>query len=282
MKKIGFIGGDLRQLTLMKEFEDIGYDVKLFAYDGHCDGTLDDIMSSDIIVFPIPTCSSDEIFAPFSGSPLYIKDIDLPPGKIIFYAKSNDEFYKKLLKSGSKCIDYLKRDELAIKNAVPTAEGAIELAMSEIPFTISGSKVLITGYGRVAKSLARALGGLDANVCIAARKASARAEAESFGYDAIKITDIKQKLHSFDIVFNTVPSMIFTGDVISASREDTLFIDLASKPGGVDFEAAKLHRRRVIWALSLPGKVAPITAGKIVFETIKNILDEMAVIEHES
>ena len=46
---------------------------------------------------------------------------------------------------------------------------------------------------------------------------------------------------------------------------------------GVDFDAAKDAGVRVIWALSLPGKIAPITAGKIIKDTILNILNELEV-----
>lgn len=56
--------------------------------------------------------------------------------------------------------------------------------------------------------------------------------------------------------------------------EGTLVIDLASKPGGVDFEGAAQLGVKVIWALSLPGKVAPVTSGKIIRDTIYHILGE--------
>jgi len=49
-------------------------------------------------------------------------------------------------------------------------------------------------------------------------------------------------------------------------------------PTGVDFEVAQSLGINVIWALSLPGKVAPVTSGKIIKDTIINILTEMGVI----
>ncbi|MGM9936476.1 MAG: dipicolinate synthase subunit DpsA, partial [Candidatus Ornithomonoglobus sp.] len=77
--------------------------------------------------------------------------------------------------------------------------------------------------------------------------------------------------------FNTVPALILTGEVLEKVRQDTLIIDLASKPGGIDFDAAAELGLRVIWALSLPGRVAPVTAGIIIKDTITNILSEMEV-----
>ena len=70
--------------------------------------------------------------------------------------------------------------------------------------------------------------------------------------------------------------MIINGSMLRQLREDCLIIDLASKPGGVDFESAKRLGRNVIWALSLPGKTAPLTAGNIIRDTINNILNEQA------
>ena len=76
------------------------------------------------------------------------------------------------------------------------------------------------------------------------------------------------------VIFNTVPAPIIRRDTLTAAR-NCLIIDLASKPGGVDISAAKDIGTRVIWALGLPGKVAPVTAGNIIKETIYNIFSEL-------
>jgi len=46
---------------------------------------------------------------------------------------------------------------------------------------------------------------------------------------------------------------------------------------GVNLDVAQSLGFKVIHALSLPGKVAPKTAGNIIGETILNILQEMEV-----
>ena len=68
--------------------------------------------------------------------------------------------------------------------------------------------------------------------------------------------------------------MIFTEDILRKFSDDTLFIDLASKPGGIDITSAQELGRKVIWALGLPGKTSPVTAGEIIAETIDNMLTE--------
>jgi dipicolinate synthase subunit A len=53
-----------------------------------------------------------------------------------------------------------------------------------------------------------------------------------------------------------------------------LVIDLASKPGGVDFEYAQYKGIKTIHALSLPGKVAPVTTAMYMETVIYNIIKE--------
>lgn len=162
-------------------------------------------------------------------------------------------------------------------NAVPTAEGAIEIAISETPVTIHGSKCLVLGYGKIGKILTKDLYGMGAITYAAARKYADLAMIEGHGYEPLQMSTLKGRINEFDIIFNTVPALILDDEVLSKVQKDALIIDLASKPGGVDFEAAKKYGLRVIWALSLPGKVAPITSGAIIKDTIMNIINELGV-----
>jgi len=162
-----------------------------------------------------------------------------------------------------------------ITNAVPTAAGAIELAMSETPFTLHGSRCLVTGYGRIGKILSRMLCAIGARVSVEARKFSDLAMIAANGYDAIELNSLPDRVADFDIVFNTIPYMIFNREILGKLKPNALLIDLASRPGGVDFDAAAQMGIKVIWALSLPGKVAPVSAGTIIKETITNVIAEM-------
>ena len=140
-------------------------------------------------------------------------------------------------------------------NAIPTAEGAINIAMQEIPGMISNSKVLIMGYGRIGKFLAHKLYGLHAQIYISARKHKDLAWIEAFGYTGMAYGEIDEHLYKFDAVFNTVPSLLLDERRLSKIKKDCVIIDLASNPGGVDFISAKNIGCNVIWALSLPIKV---------------------------
>ena len=96
----------------------------------------------------------------------------------------------------------------------------------------------------------------------------------------IKDKKIKAALQSgYDVVFNTVPSRIFSAPVLgdggrAEGGEKTLYVDLASSPGGFDPAAARQAGIRLLWALSLPGKYAPDSAGRVLGEEMLALLSK--------
>lgn len=150
--------------------------------------------------------------------------------------------------------------------------------MQETPYTIHSSNCLVIGYGRVGKVMAKTLSGLSAHTYVAARKYSDIAWIKANGYNPVPIKELGDSIGKFDIIFNTVPSLVLDFRLLPKINKDCLIIDLASKPGGVDFEVARDLGKKVIWALSLPGKVAPDTAGDIIKDTIVNILEELGAL----
>jgi dipicolinate synthase subunit A len=134
--------------------------------------------------------------------------------------------------------------------------------------------ILVSGYGRIAKVLTRYLLALGANVTVCARKFSDIAWAKIMGCTAVLIDEIDKFLNNFDTIVNTVPAQLFNREKLMRLKNNCLIVDLASKTGISDMELAKSTGAKVIWALSLPGKVAPITAGHIIADTISNIIAE--------
>ena len=196
--------------------------------------------------------------------------------KLLFAGKLQSEMRALAMKQGIDVFDYYERDEFAIANAVPTAEGAIEIAMHELPTTLDGSSALVIGNGRIGKVLARLLAALGVTVTVSARKPADFALIRTEGHRAANTEKLAElfSVRRFDMIFNTVPHRVLNRGELSLIPPGTLIVDLASKPGGVDSkEAAKLSHN-VIWALSLPGKVAPVTSGHIIADTILSGLDD--------
>lgn len=275
------IGGDKRQIYMGLSMIRDGYNVIFYAMD-KCDLVEEDYSSleqsvakSDCVILPMPLSKDGKnLFTPLSDIkiPLDEKLCEVIKSKPIFCTNS------RLLKStanysDSYIADYLDREELAVLNAVPTAEGAIEIAMRNHQKTINASNCLVAGYGRIGKILSRLLAALGANVTVSARKLNDLTWIRLNGHNAINTDDIARS-GRYDIIFNTIPSMVFDGKTLAKTAKNGLVIDLASAPGGVDFKAAEELCINAIHALSLPGKVAPVTAGEIIKNTIYNMMKE--------
>lgn len=283
--RVSVIGGDLRQLTLAELMAKDGYDVKVIGFGENSMSSkyktaydIKDISKSDIIILPMPvTLDNKTINAPFEQKSINLKDLAelVKKDSLILGGRINNEILE--IFKNNKCIDYYNREELMIKNAVPTAEGAIEIAMAETAITLNESKCLIIGYGRIGKVLSSLLKALGADVCVSARKFSDLAWIDVNGFRSIHNDNLKSVAGDFDLIFNTAPALILDEEILKTINPDCVVIDLASKPGGVDFEKARDLGLKVIWALSLPGKCAPLSSGKIIKETILNILHEEGV-----
>lgn len=285
-RTFAIVGGDQRQAYLANELAKDGYKVyailcennKLYDFRIIKTNNLKTaLQNSDVVIFPLPVTDGDNyINAPFSKIQESTDDIlkNIKSGTAVFGGKVSTEFKQKCKDNGIEIVDYLERDEFAILNGIPTAEGAIEIALKEKATTIWKSKCLISGFGRIAMPLSKILTSMGADVEILTHSNKSLSLASACGYKTITGNELKEHIEKYDIVFNTAPSIIFTSDVLKNAHRECLFIDLASKPGGIDFECAKFEGLQVIWALSLPGKTAPLTAGSIVKSTIINVLSE--------
>lgn len=290
-KNFAVIGGDLRIVKLIEMLtidDNIIYtyglekaqELKENPKVKFCDEMQEAIRDCKIIIGPIPFSTNGvDINTPFSDEKISIEEIiHNANGRILMAGAISKEVYEMQKNEDEECfkiIDLMEREELAVLNTISTAEGTIEIMIANTNKTIHGSEVLILGFGRVAKTLAYKLQGLSAKVTCAARKDKDFAWIKSYGYETANINNLKSELTNFDIIINTVPHLILSEDNLKYVREDCLLIDLASKPGGIDRKAAERKEIKCIWALALPGKVAPITTAEIIKDTIYNVLKEI-------
>lgn len=282
------VGGDMRQLRLAQLLSQDGHTVHVYALDAGGEllsgliqeDHLGSIARADCVVLPLTVSLGGGLLnAPLSVAEHPLAPIldRLSPRQFLCGGRVDPDTRALAQARGLTIHDYFAREELAVANAVPTAEGAVQLAMEQMPVTIHGARVLITGFGRVGQAAARRFAALGARVSVAARRYEQLALAESEGYGAEQIGGLDGWLCGYDLVVNTVPAPVLGETELKDLRPDCLIIDLASKPGGVDRKAADRLGRQVIWALSLPGKVAPVTAGGAIRSTIYNMLHELDV-----
>ena len=286
-KAISIVGGDLRIIRLIEMLIADGYKVytyglemseELLQMDVEMCSTIEETVSySKVVVGPIPLSSDRKnVSTPFSKVKLPLEDLlkVLKDKKLI--AGNILEFFKEQLeKEEISYIDLIKREEFSVLNAIATAEGTLQIAMEETQKTVHGSKVLVMGFGRIGKILAKMLDGIGAKVSCEARKDDDLAWIKAYGYEPIDLDKLNENLSKFDIIINTIPFQILNEERLNLVKKDVVLIDLASNPGGVDRKAAKEKELKLIWALSLPGKVAPITSAEFIKEVLYHVLEEI-------
>lgn len=287
MKEIAILGGDLRIVKLAQMLTEDNIKIKTYALEEakilhhipqikHCASIEEALQGVSTVIGPIPLSNNGvQINTPFSKETIFIEQLVEKLNKKQFLAGSiKKEFYDLASKQDIQIIDLLEKEELVVLNTIATAEGAIQIAMEETTKTIHSSNILVLGFGRVGKTLAYMLKGIGANVFCEARKEEDFAWIKTYGYQKIELKELKNTLHQFDIIMNTVPSILLKQEELSCLKKDCLLVDLASKPGGIDIEEARKQGIKTIWALALPGKVAPHTSAEYIKNTIYHVLQE--------
>ena len=285
INKISIIGGDLRTVKLVNMLIEEGVEVFSYALENADEineinkekELKETVDKSKIILGPIPFSSNgNHINTPFSSQKILVTELlDSIVGKTLIGGQFKQEIYELAQERNIKLIDISKREDLSVLNAVSTAEGTIKIAIEETPKNLHGSDILILGFGRTGKVLANMLKGLGARISCEARKNSDLAWIKAYGYEPIPLSNLKDNLHRYDIIINTIPYIVLDRTNLEQVKRDALIIDLASNPGGVDKEAIKEQKIKFIWALSLAGKISPVTSAEFIKQTLYNIYNEL-------
>lgn len=279
---ISIIGGDLRIIKLAqmyaKEYTVYTYGIEKYFENNEKDeniilcGDLECCThKSSLIISSVPfTKNNETVNSPFAKEKIEIKKLqESIKGKKLVAGKIPEQFYNCEIEN----VDLLKNDELTILNAIPTVEGTIKIAISESEQTIHESNVLVCGYGRIGKILCDRFYSLGANVYCSARKDSDLAWIREKRYTPLKYGEIKEYAHQLDFIINTVPHIVIEKEILDNLKKNTIIIDIASYPGGIDTEYAKKIGIKLINAQGIPGKEMPLTAARY----IKKIIDEQII-----
>ena len=262
------VGGDMRNVYLANILAKNNKNVKIIGFDKIYNQNLlnnkiekvhyinNEENTTYISSIPL-TIDQETIKAPFSEQKIYLEQL------------KNKKIVAGKIPKGITGIDILKDESFTIKNVIPTVEGAIALAIEKTTKTLQNSKVLVLGYGRIGKLLSKKLKLLDCEVYTEARKEEDLTWIYANGFVSIKLEEIDKVVEKMDIIFNTIPSLILDKNILNKVRKDTLIIDLASKPGGVDFEYAKENDIEAILYSGIPGKIAPESNAEYIYEFLK-------------
>lgn len=258
----------------------IGYDISIYGLPEINKKCIADIKyeteNKDAIILPLPVTKDGKYL--FSIVPMK-ETVDeiisfIKPEQAVFAGMISKGLESKIKKKDAKVFDYFRREDVTVMNTVPTVQGIIKAVIDNIDYTVFSSKCAVFGYGRVARITADTLSSLGANITVCARKYGDLASAQTKGYEGCMINEFFKAAHNFNIIINTVPSLVIDKKILEKVRKDCLIIDVASSPFGVDFTAAYDLGLNAIQCSSLPGKVAPKSAGKIIADGILNIIKE--------
>lgn len=256
------LGGDERMRACAEGLRALGHHVADLAQPSLASVTLQ-LLSTDVLILPLPA---------FSGTLVSNTEISqdallhiIPPDIRIFAGVVPDALQGRM-------IDYNQDEAFQLSGAIATAEGSIELMMRHLPITLYGARCLIIGYGRIGKALSSRLAALGMDVTVSARKESDWAAIREQGLCQER-TGVYEHGFDYDCIINTVPAMVLPSEALQRIAKDCLLLDLASKPGGLDWEESRKLNLNAIHALALPGKVAPITSGLAIRDTILDHLN---------
>ena len=285
-KSITVVGGDLRIVKLIEMLDSDGYKVYTYGLENSeevlnlervemCPTLQEAVAASKVVVGPIPLSSDRRrLSTPFGRNNVELPEfVEALKGKYLI--AGNIGIKEDLEANDVQFTDLLKREEFSVLNTIATAEGTIQIAMEETQRTVHGSNVLVMGFGRIGKVLAKMLDGIGAKVYCEARKDEDISWIKAYGYNPVHLNDLNENLNQFDIIINTIPFQILDEERLELVRKEAIIIDLASNPGGVDRKAAREKELKVIWALSLPAKVAPLTSAEFIKETLYHVLEEL-------
>lgn len=283
---IGILGGDERERVMIECLLSEGAQIKVLGDPGGKLSNQVQIVQSisevitgvHAIVAPMSgTDAEGKVKARFVEAPVLMDGAFfamIPPAVPVLIGMANEKVRADAAAAGVDLQLIATREDVGILNAIPTAEGAIQIAMEELPITIHGSTALVMGLGKCGLTLAWRLRALGSEVYGCTRASDAIAKADDLGIHTISYEELPLYLPKFDVIFNSAPSMVLPEERLRHLKEDALIIDLASAPGGVDFEAARQLGIKAMLCLGLPGKVAPRTAGQILGRVVPEMVLE--------
>jgi dipicolinate synthase subunit A len=290
---LAMLGCDQREIGLAEALVELGTDVRLvgFPREGalkralHFDDPVEAVRGAQAVIGPMSNTDDEGLITANlrDGKPINLaKTIPaIPRHTPLLIGVAKPVIRGLVTQYGLVLVEMAEIDEIAVLNSIPTAEGAIQVAMENTEITIHGSRCLVLGLGRCGTTLARKLVALGANVTVSSRSAADLARAAALNCEPLPLAELHSKT-DFQIIFNTIPALVLPRSYLRLLDAAAVIVDIASGPGGTDFSAAHELEILAVHALSLPGRVAPKTAADILIKTVPHLLERLLGEEHSN
>lgn len=267
------IGGDMRLWYLAEYLVAKGYRVCIYgaavqAAKFSCDqasSLKEAVESAAAVIGPVPlTRKNNQILHTGGLLDMSVTGLTglLKEEQVFFGGCIPDEMKIKLSDAKVKCFDFMEEDSITVYNSIATAEGVIAEAVINWPANLHDSRALVLGYGRCAKTLAAKLKGLTKETHVCARSQEQLAMAAAFGFSVLTYEELEEKIADYDLIFNSVPQVVLGETLLQKVKQNSMILDIATSPGGVDYAAAKELSVKAGIYPGLPGKYAPKASGE--------------------
>ena len=242
-------GQDSRMSYVAEYFYNLGFDV----YESL------QIVNKHVCAIIAPTLSHEEELelSNFTG-----EDI------LVFYGRLSETCLLSLKSHGITCISYLNIEKFVSENAILTANGIVKIATKANACLVE-SHCLVLGYGHCGKAIAEKLKQLGVKVSVMVRRKDQKSSIEADGYEYLNLTISERYCYEkFSYIFNTIPAFVLSKEVISRMPSNIMIFDIASKPGGTDFDFCKTNGIIADLYLGIPGKMYPREAGELIADCV--------------
>lgn len=255
------LGGDARSRYAAAHLRTLGHCVWTYGVPETTDIALPQTL--DCVVLPFPSFAADCLRG---GKKVEIAQVlsRVREGSVVF-GGGFGAWEKEFTCRGASVRDLFGAEPMTTQNAIPTAEGAICLAVDFSPVTLYGAKCLVVGFGRCGRAIAERLKALGSDVTVSARRECDYLAAKTLGCRTEETAVWAWGLAEYDLIFNTVPAEVFTAEQVAALKRDCVFLDLASTPSVPEEARRSLHYHL---APALPARFSPKTAGILYAEAI--------------
>lgn len=269
--KIAVIGGAIREQMVADALRGKGFSVYTFATERSVQNDIDIkscLRNASVLILPVRS-NREDLFLEGTSPHCPVK-IDeellglLKHDAVIYCGASSNKLREIAKNSGHILKEIMEYDSVAIPNARLTAEGTLAYLMNHSKVSLENISVSVFGYGRVGRAVADLLNTSGSHVVVFCRHEDDIRHAREKGLDARYYSGIEAILPKTDYLINTVPAVVVDEKVLSCMNPKGLVVDLASIPGGVDLESAEKYKIKSVMLPGIPGKYAPVSAGKIL------------------
>lgn len=271
------IGGDMRQVYLAEELARSHRHVCCYALCADTAASSGAASLSELcsaapcLIAPIPLCKGDFLNQSALGQPLPLKLLlsNLKSGQSFFAGCIPKDFRLAARQKEVQVFDFMENPQLSYFNTLATAEGAVCEAIGRSPVNLHQSSCAVLGYGKCGRTLSRYLKGMSCHISVITNPEEEQAEAALIADKAIALKEFEVCAEEFDFVFNTIPAPVVPAKILAKMKRSVTIIDIASSPGGVDFEAARELGISAVLCPGLPGKYAPLSSARAIREIIE-------------